>query len=147
MPYSALHAMMCCHTNEVKPRSPVLPFFLTIWEFVFFRFPPFFEVSLSRFDFFLFLSDQCSRFCANEYRDWSEIRNDERMSRVAHKRKRKNHLNLSANTTALIFVLPPFDSAPRRKTSSLSLCTRQKNVKSKKKKQKRKTTVCLNDEK
>lgn len=56
MPYSALHAMMCCHTNESDPPSPSFRFFLTLKEFVF-LFSSLLSKLPSRFDFFRSLSD------------------------------------------------------------------------------------------
>lgn len=50
MPYSALHAMMCCHTNESDPAPPpVLPFFLDSQRV---RFLDFFTLSIFTFPYF-----------------------------------------------------------------------------------------------
>lgn len=161
MPYSALHAMMCCHTNESKPRFPSFRF---SWpserEFVLFGFASVSSTSLSPFRPLSFSQWSMFQVCANEYRfDWSEIRNDERMSRVAHKRKRKKPSESSANTAPFISLhislLPTFwfglPSTPRAgKPLFPQLCTKQKSVKSTpapQKKKNKKTTVCLNDEK
>lgn len=142
MPYSALHAMMCCHTNEGKPRSPSFRFSSpseSSFSFVSLCFSLFFEYHFPVFSTSFFFSvinvpglcEWISRLIRDTKR-WKDVTSSSQT-------KEKEPPESSANTTALIhiFVLPPFDSVPRRKTSSLFMYKTEKcKIQTKKKNKK-----------
>lgn len=73
MPYSALHAMMCCHTNKNDLFPYPSKFFSWPSKSSFFFYFSSFKYFFSRFNPHFFLSNKCSRF-ANKYRNWLDTK-------------------------------------------------------------------------
>lgn len=123
MPYSALHAMMCCHTNESDLLPPFLPFFLDhqrvsfslISSFIKYDFPNFFST-------FFFLSVINVPGLRVNYRDWLDTERWKECPWIACKRERKERkYPESKHRWPLIYItffVPSFRFGPAQETSS-----------------------------
>lgn len=163
MPYSALHAMMCCHTNEknLSPCALFCFFLISIFiEFVFFQlcvcFVFFKHYSRCFYLFFFFSVNKNvpgSRMnIATDYRHtkWRKEYICVRIIYIVYERKKKapEFRNTSRRVifvSRFCFFFLPLDSVPLRNLSLPSLCTRDRSYKITHTQKKKTSLLCPND--